>query len=159
MKSYRQLNRNQVTMHPFRHDQPMEKARVKVAVIGSRTFHPGNIDVFLPEGTDTIISGGALGADQAGQEAARRNGLKLIIYYPDYKRYGRGAPLKRNAHIINEVDLVLAFWDTQSRGTQAALELAEKAGKAVRIITKEELEHGDNSQIVKETVGIYAVDF
>ena len=159
LKFYRQQNRNQASIRFFRQDQPMEKARVKVAVIGSRTFHPGNIDVFLPKGTDTIISGGAMGADQAGQEAARRNGLKLIVYYPDYKRYGRGAPLRRNAHIIRDADLVLVFWDTQSRGTLAALELAKKAGKEVRIITQGELEHDECSKNVKETGEIYAVEF
>ncbi len=137
MKFYRQYPRDMPIMRCFRHDQLTETERVKVAIIGSRTIYPGNIDRFLPEGTDTIISGGARGADQAGQEAARRNGLKLIVYYPDYQRYGRGAPLKRNEHIIQDADLILAFWDNQSRGTRAALELAKKAGKKIRIITEE----------------------
>jgi hypothetical protein len=65
---------------------------------------------------------------------AKQNGLKLIVHYPDYKKYGRGGPLKRNDLIVKEADLVLAFWDGKSRGTKNTIDKAKKGGKKCRVI-------------------------
>lgn len=89
---------------------------MKVAVIGSRGLKVEKLERFLPEETTEIISGGAKGIDTCAREYALANGLKLTEFLPDYSRYGRAAPLKRNITIIENADLVLAFWD----GTSAA---------------------------------------
>ena len=68
---------------------------MKVAVVGSRNLSP-NIEPHLPEGTTAIVTGGAKGVDQAAMDLAERLGLKLIVFKPDYKRYGRGATIVRN---------------------------------------------------------------
>ena len=90
---------------------------MKVAVIGSRGLKVEKLERFLPEETTEIISGGAKGIDTCAREYALANGLKLTEFLPDYFRYGRAAPLKRNITIIENADLVLAFWDGTSRGT------------------------------------------
>ena len=91
---------------------------MKVAVIGSRGISVDNLGKFLPPETTTIISGGAKGVDTSAREYANAHGLELMEFLPDYKRFGRGAaPLKRNEIIIQNADLVLAFWDGKSRGT------------------------------------------
>ena len=83
-----------------------------------------------------IVSGGAKGVDTCAREYALANGLKLTEFLPEYNRYGRGAPLKRNLQIIDYADCVLAFWDGQSRGTKFVIEHCKAQGKPVRVFLK-----------------------
>ncbi len=62
--------------------------------------------------------------------AERAGGIALLEFRPDDKRFGRGAPLRGNAAIVEAADLVLAFWDGKSRGTLDAVAKARKLGKA-----------------------------
>ena len=80
------------------------------------------------------MSGGAKGIDACAREYAEKAGLRLTEFLPDYKRYGRGAPLKRNEQIVAYADLVLAFWDGASRGTKHVIGQCEKIGKPVRVV-------------------------
>ncbi|MBR5253403.1 MAG: DUF2493 domain-containing protein [Clostridia bacterium] len=107
---------------------------MKVAVIGSRGLTVDNLGDYLPDGTDEIVSGGAKGIDTCAAEFAREHNLKLTEFLPDYKRFGRGAPLKRNITIIEYADIVLAFWDGKSKGTAFVVENAKKLGKEIRIV-------------------------
>lgn len=109
---------------------------MKVAVIGSRNLVVQNLGKYLPEETMEIVSGGAKGIDTCAREYALAKGLKLTEFLPDYKRYGRGAPLKRNLQIIDYADCVLAFWDGQSRGTKFVIEHCKAQNKPVRIFLK-----------------------
>ena len=72
---------------------------MKVAVIGSRGIIIDNLQDYLPEGTTEIVSGGAKGVDTCAREFALANGITLTEFKPEYNRYGRGAPLKRNITI------------------------------------------------------------
>lgn len=107
---------------------------MKVAVIGSRGLAVDNLGDYLPEGTDEIVSGGAKGIDTCAANFARANNIKLTEFLPDYKRFGRGAPLKRNITIIEYADTVLAFWDGKSKGTAFVIDSAKKLGKEIRVI-------------------------
>ena len=106
---------------------------MKVAVIGSRGIVIGNLQDYLPEGTTEIVSGGAKGVDTCAREFALANGITLTEFKPEYNRYGRGAPLKRNITIIEHADLVLAFWDGRSRGTRFVIDKCHAMGVPVRI--------------------------
>lgn len=107
---------------------------MKVAVIGSRGVRVDDLGKYLPADVTEIISGGAKGVDTCAREYAERHQLKLTEFLPDYRRYGRGAPLKRNIQIIENADLVLAFWDGVSRGTKHTIEQAESMDVPVTII-------------------------
>lgn len=106
---------------------------MKVAVIGSRGLLVDDLEKYLPDDTTEIISGGAKGADASAREYALRHGLKLTEYLPEYARYGRAAPLKRNITIIEHADLVLAFWDGTSRGTNYVIDNCKKRKIPVRV--------------------------
>ena len=106
---------------------------MKVAIIGSRNMNVENLQDYLPEGTDEIVSGGAKGIDTCARNFAIKNGLKLTELRPEYNKYGRGAPLKRNETIVNYADMVLAFWDGESKGTKFVINYCEKVGKECKI--------------------------
>ena len=110
---------------------------MKVAIIGSRNLRVDNLEKYLPEGVTEIVSGGARGIDTCAREYARRNGLKLTEFLPEYDKYGRSAPLKRNLLIIDYADEVLAFWDGQSHGTKYVIENCKKANKKVTVFKPE----------------------
>ena len=107
---------------------------MKVAVIGSRTVQVADLGAYLPDDVTEILSGGAIGVDACAKEYAQAHQIQLTEYLPDYRRYGRGAPLKRNMTILQNADLVLAFWDGKSRGTKYVIENAQKLGVPVQII-------------------------
>ena len=109
---------------------------MKVAVIGKINLTLQNLVKYLPEKTTEIVSGGAKGMDTCAREYALAKGLKLTEFLPEYQKYGRGAPLKRNLQIIDYADCVLAFWDGQSRGTKFVIEHCKAQGKPVRVFLK-----------------------
>ena len=107
---------------------------MKPAIIGSRNCPPVDILSHLDTLPDTIVSGGAKGADTYAKEFAEDHNIELIEFLPDYKRYGRGAPLMRNKQIVENCDCLLAFWDGKSKGTRFTIDYARTLGKEVRII-------------------------
>ena len=106
---------------------------MRVAVIGSRTLTVRDLGHYLPEGTTEIVSGGARGVDACAREYALTHGLPLTEFLPEYEKYGRSAPLKRNLAIIARADLVLAFWDGRSRGTKFVIDNCRRRGVPVKI--------------------------
>lgn len=109
---------------------------MKVAVIGSRGLVVENLGEYLPADTTEIISGGARGIDTCAREYATAHGIKLTEFLPEYEKYGRSAPLKRNITIIENADLVLAFWDGTSRGTKFVIDNCHKLGVDVKVFKK-----------------------
>ena len=111
---------------------------MKVAVIGSRNLTVANLEKYLPAGVTEIVSGGARGVDTSAREYARAHGLPCTEFLPEYGKYGRAAPLKRNLQIIEYADLVLAFWDGVSHGTAYTVAACIREGVPVKIISIEE---------------------
>ena len=105
-----------------------------LAIIGSRDCPAVDIEEYLDELPDAIVSGGAQGADTYAREFAIKKGIRLIEHLPDYAKYGKAAPLVRNRLIIDDCDKVLAFWDGKSRGTKQTLDYAEMMGKPTKIV-------------------------
>jgi len=108
---------------------------MKLAIVGSRNLIINNIDEYLPDGITEIVSGGAKGIDSIAAEYAKRNNIPLVEFRPEYKKYRRAAPLKRNELIAEYADEVLAFWDGSSKGTIYTVQLFEKLGKKVTLKT------------------------
>ena len=108
---------------------------MKVAVIGSRGLCVSDLGKYLPEDTTEIVSGGARGVDTSAKEYALSHGIKLTEFLPEYEKYGRSAPLKRNITIIEYADIVLAFWDGSSHGTAYTVATCLKEGVPVKIIS------------------------
>ena len=106
---------------------------MRAAVIGSRGLSVNDLEKYLPEDVTEIVSGGARGVDTSARNYAISHGIKLTEFLPEYDKYGKNAPLKRNITIIENADIVLAFWDGQSRGTKFVIDECKKRGIPVKI--------------------------
>ena len=107
---------------------------MKVAVIGSRGLKVNDLGKYLPKETTEIISGGAVGIDTCAREYALKNKIKLTEFLPEYEKYGRSAPLKRNLLIIDYADFVIAFWDGKSHGTKYVIDNCRRKNKKFRLL-------------------------
>lgn len=106
---------------------------MRVAVIGSRELCVNDLGKYLPDGVTEIVSGGAKGIDSCVRAYALENKIKLIEYLPEYDKYGRSAPLKRKLTIIENADLVLAFWNGISHGTKYVIDNCKRMGVPIKI--------------------------
>ena len=106
---------------------------MKVAVIGSRGLMLNDFSKFLPPETMEIVTGGARGIDTCAEKYAKQNGIYVKVFLPQYEKYGKCAPLKRNIEIIDYSDIVLAFWDGNSRGTKYVIDKCKEKNKPIKI--------------------------
>lgn len=107
---------------------------MKVAIIGSRTITAVDLEPLVPPGATQIITGGARGVDALARAWAEAHGLPCTELRPDYARYGRGAPLRRNMAIVAAADLVIAIWDGSSRGTASVIAECRRTGTPCTVI-------------------------
>jgi len=121
----------------------------KFAVIGSRTFQDyqrltkvirnfssiywNPISESYNGLEPVIISGGAGGADRLAKLYAEEVKFRYIEFPADWTK-GKGAGFERNHHIVNNADIVFAFWDGESSGTKHSLNLAKAQKKPTFII-------------------------
>lgn len=108
----------------------------KIIVAGTRTFNNYQVlryilDTFIDALEDTdieIVSGGARGADTLGEKYAAEHSLPLKIFPAKWDQYGKRAGYLRNAQMADYADILVAFWDGKSKGTQHMISLAENKG-------------------------------
>lgn len=120
---------------------------VNIAVIGSRNFNDYEfVENIVSEviadmknqtisDTITIVSGGAKGTDLLAERFANQHSFPLLIFRPDYKSFGKAAPIRRNREILEHSDMVIAFWDGESKGTRYMIENAEKLQIKTKIVS------------------------
>jgi len=112
---------------------------VKVAIVGSRSYpHPESVRQFVQQLAEKypdaiVVSGGARGVDSIAEEEAERSGLDTLIFPADWETHGKRAGFLRNRDIVSAADLVVAFWDGSSKGTQHSFDLAAELGKAIYV--------------------------
>ena len=117
---------------------------MRIATIGSRTLWDSDsqelikqtLNEYLPHITQ-LVSGGAKGVDKIGEHWADQNKIPTLIFKPDWS-LGRHAGMLRNTTIVENSDLVLAFWDGVSKGTMDSVKKARRLGVDVKLyhITK-----------------------
>lgn len=80
---------------------------------------------------DTIIHGGARGADTMADQLSHSLGCKLEVYAADWNAHGKAAGYIRNQQMLDEgkPDMVIAF--PGGRGTADMVKRAKKAGVPV----------------------------
>lgn len=106
---------------------------MKIAIVGSRNVTVSDIGKHISNAKE-IVSGGAAGVDCCAAEYAKKNGIRLTEFLPQYERYGRAAPIVRNKEIVDYSDKIIAFWNGSSKGTLSVIKYAQKVGKPCQII-------------------------
>ena len=107
---------------------------MRVAIIGSRNIEIDDVGIYIPVECTEIVSGGAKGVDMCAAKFARDNKIKLTEFLPCYEVYGKGAPIVRNKQIVDYADIVIAFWDGKSKGTDFVIKHCKKVGKKCNVI-------------------------
>lgn len=107
---------------------------MKVAVVGSRSIidEVGIVKVLSAYDNITeVVSGGAKGVDSIAEKYAKDSGIRTNIFLPEWKKYGKRAGFVRNVTLIDNSDMIIAFWDGISRGTKHSIDYANRKGKDV----------------------------
>ena len=113
----------------------------KLAIVGSREWT--NYQRFTAEMTkfvslygkpEVVISGGAEGIDKMAERWANDQKILLVVVKPDYRMYGKKAPLMRNSEIVDRCDWVLALPHPNSRGTWDSVRKAWQCNKKVTLV-------------------------
>ena len=85
------------------------------------------------------MSGHARGADTLAEMYVEEKGIKIEVFPPEWKKYGKAAGPIRNKQMLECVKefnpIVIAFWNGQSRGTKNTVLTARKMGIEPIIIT------------------------
>lgn len=115
----------------------MEKQRIIVA--GSRNFNNYDYlkkicDFIIDEEDVVIISGTARGADKLGERYAKEKGFELRLFPAKWDEYGKRAGYFRNVEMAKNADMLIAFWDGESKGTKHMIDIAEKEGLASAVV-------------------------
>ena len=114
---------------------------MKIGIVGGRDFNDyqslkKKLSKFIEDNRislNSIVSGGAKGADTLAEKFATEMDVEMIVFKPDFEKFGRGAALARNTQIIEKSDVVFAFWDGKSKGTHDSIKKAEKLNKRLLI--------------------------
>lgn len=110
---------------------------MRIIVAGSRTFNDYKL---LEETLDNIIkeeridnpifiSGTANGADKLGEIYAHNKGYKVLQFRPDWDKYGKSAGYIRNTEMAEAGDILVAFWDGKSKGTEHMINIMKNKNK------------------------------
>ena len=105
-----------------------------IGVVGSRDLKVDELEKYIPNRCKKIVSGGAKGIDKCAAEYARKQGIELLEILPEYKKYGKAAPLLRNKIIADKSDIVIAFWNGSSKGTRMVIDYCKKINKACTVV-------------------------
>lgn len=125
--------------------KPMLFSTHRVAVVGSRSridkeyIHRKLNELHAKKPIDLIVSGGARGVDMIAEDWAFIKGITTKIFLPEWNVHGKKAGFIRNKDIVNNADVVYAFWDGESKGTASSIQLAlEKRLEVIVDIPEEE---------------------
>lgn len=80
-----------------------------------------------------VVSGTANGADKLGEHYAKLKGYSVKQFPADWS-LGKSAGYLRNADMAEYADVLIAFWDGESRGTQHMINLAKDKELKVHVI-------------------------
>lgn len=107
---------------------------MKLLIVGSRNITNFSLLEHIPKETTLIISGGASGVDRLAEEYADTHRISKLILRPEYAKYGKVAPLKRNETMVELADEVLIIWDGASKGAKYTADFAKKKNKPLTLL-------------------------
>jgi len=116
---------------------------LNLGVVGSRTFNDKDLifawlnRIHKDLGPfDKLVTGDAQGADLISEAWAKKNSIEVKICYADWTNLGNKASYLRNISVIDSSDLIIAFWDGDSKGTAHAIRVTRMVNKPLLVISK-----------------------
>jgi hypothetical protein len=115
-------------------------AATKIIVAGSRGFNDYQLlsktifEIGDKYESASLVTGCAKGADALAIQFAREYGINIYKYPADWDTHGKAAGYIRNTEMANDSDVLIAFWDGQSRGTKHMIETMQKQNKDVYVV-------------------------
>lgn len=115
---------------------------MKLIIAGGRDFCDEalierSIRELIKEGTIprdfTLVCGMARGADITAYRLCKRKGSNIEEFPAQWDLYGKSAGHRRNREMGDNADMLLAFWDGESRGTKGMIQYMKSLGKPVVI--------------------------
>lgn len=106
---------------------------VYLAIVGGRDFRNQTLfdqsiksllETYPLDTIDAVVTGGAKGADEMGKCWAVDNNIPVILFLPNWRKYGKAAGILRNGKIVDKATIMLAFWDGKSPGTKNSIQRA-----------------------------------
>ena len=103
---------------------------MRVIIAGGRDFMEYELlseactDIFMNKEVTEIVSGCAKGADKVGEKYAEVNNISIKKFPADWNKYGKGAGYRRNNEMADYADVLIAFWNGESKGTKNMIDLA-----------------------------------
>ena len=82
---------------------------------------------------DDVIFGDASGVDALAKAYCIGHKLPFKVYPADWDKHGKAAGPIRNKQMVQGADIVIAFWDGESKGTRSTIHEALKAGKELHV--------------------------
>ena|SRR6056297_2913304 len=113
---------------------------MKLGIIGSRSFNDYNkakkvFKNFFQQHTKIIVSGDCpSGGDLMGKKLAEEFDIEYEGYPADWDQYSKSAGFIRNGKIVDNSDMILAFYDGVSKGTLDTLNKAKQKKRSVFVI-------------------------
>jgi predicted Rossmann-fold nucleotide-binding protein len=116
---------------------------MKLGVIGSRGFHDYELITTtlraFSKDTSCVLAGGAAGADALTESWCAENNVPFVLFKPyflldPYATYSVRHYFTRNKQIIDNADMVVAFWDGVSPGTKWGIGYAKKHNKPITVV-------------------------
>ena len=95
---------------------------MKVAVVGSKELVVINLQNYIPDRATEIVCGSSKELDKALLKYASENGLGFTEISPDYRTFGRRAPIKQRYDVISAADEVVVFWDGVSQNMKMVID-------------------------------------
>ncbi len=108
---------------------------MKLMIAGSRSIVKFDISPYITNDVELIITGGAKGIDFIAEDYADKHKISKLVLRPNYNKYKKAAPLKRNESMIELADKVLVVWDGVSKGSLYTINYAQKIGKQLQIVS------------------------
>lgn len=89
-----------------------------------------------------IVSGCARGPDKLGETYASKFGIPIKRFPAQWKTFGISAGYRRNVDMAEYSDIIIAFYDGESKGTGHMINICKEKNKKIVIVS------GENYQIV-----------
>ena len=112
---------------------------MRIVIGGSRTYTDykafsealDSVLSSMPQNEITILSGHCKGVDAMAERYAAEHKISIRVYPAEWNIYGRAAGPVRNRRMVEECDLVIAFWDGRSKGTKSLIDCTRNLGREV----------------------------